>query len=87
MCGKKPSANDIAAVLNKDNDNQINPIVTRNMNEFLYSMKHTNDNSGGYNYDMPNFIQAAENPNNFNADAAAIEQQLLASITMNNPLK
>lgn len=87
MCGKKPSANDIAAVLNKDNDNQINPIVTRNMNEFLYSMKHTNDNSGGYNYDMPNFIQAAENPNNFNADAAAIEKQLLASITMNNPLK
>lgn len=87
MCGKKPSANDIAAVLNKDNNNQINPIITRNMNEFLYSMKHTNDNSGGYNYDMPNFIQAAENPNNFNADAAAIEQQLLASITMNNPLK
>lgn len=87
MCGKKPSANDIAAVLNKDNDNQINPIITRNMNEFLYSMKHTNDNSGGYNYDMPNFIQAAENPNNFNADAAAIEKQLLASITMNNPLK
>lgn len=87
MCGKKPSANDIAAVLNKDNNNQINPIVTRNMNEFLYSMKHTNDNSGGYNYDMPNFIQAAENPNNFNADAAAIEKQLLASITMNNPLK
>ena len=87
MCGKKPSANDIAAVLNKDNNNQINPIITRNMNEFLYSMKHTNDNSGGYNYDMPNFIQAAENPNNFNADAAAIEKQLLASITMNNPLK
>ncbi len=87
MCGKKPSANDIAAVLNKDNDNQINPIITRNMNEFLYSMRHTNDNSGGYNYDMPNFIQAAENPNNFNADAAAIEKQLLASITMNNPLK
>ena len=87
LCGKKPTTNDIAAVLNADNGGQINPIITKNMSEFLYSMKHVNDNSDGYNYNMPNFVQPTDNPNNFNADAAAIEKQLLDSITLNNPLR
>jgi len=42
-----------------------------------------NDNSGGYNYNLPNFVQPTENPLKFNEDAATIERQLLASITMN----
>lgn len=86
MIGKKTSTNDLSAIINADNNNKINPIIVRNMNEFLYSMKHVNDNSGGYNFSVPNFMQPGENPNNFNADAAAIEQNLLSMITLNNPL-
>lgn len=86
MIGKKTTTNDIVAILSADNEN-LNPIVTKNMSDFLYSMKHTHDNSDGYNYSIPNFIQNTTNPNNFNEDAATIERNLLASISMNNPLK
>lgn len=85
--GKKPTTNDITSILNRDNGGEINPEVISNMNEFLYSMRHVNDNSGGYNYSLPNFVQQTENPNQFNEDAASIERNLLASITMNNPIQ
>ena len=67
----------------------INTVVTRNMNDFLKSMQNVNglDNSGGYNYNLPNFMQPTENPLRFNEDAAAVERSLLASITMNNPIQ
>lgn len=86
--GRSIKTNDITAVLNKDNNGLINPIIGTNMNQFLQSMKTINDNSGGYNYSVPNFLQSpSQNPNNFNQDAAMIEKQLLDSISMNNPLR
>lgn len=87
--GKKTNSNDITAILNENNNGLINNVITRNMNDFLNSMKSVNgiDNSGGYNYNLPNFMQPTENPIKFNEDAAAVEQSLLASITMNNPLR
>jgi hypothetical protein len=48
-------------------------------------MKSGSTQSGGYDYTLPNFVQPVQNQSQYNAEAAAIEQQLLASITMNNP--
>lgn len=82
--GRKTKSNDIYSLINSNNGNLINPIVSSNMNQFLKSMAvQHNDNSGGYNYNLPNFVQPTENPLKFNEDAATIERQLLASITMN----
>ena len=87
--GKKTNSNDITSILNESNGGIINTVVTRNMNDFLKSMQNVNglDNSGGYNYNLPNFMQPTENPTRFNEDAAAVERSLLASITMNNPIQ
>lgn len=86
--GRKTKSNDVYSIINSNNDNLINPIVSTNMNQFLKSMAvQHNDNSGGYNYNLPNFVQPTENPLKFNEDAATIERNLLASITMNNPIR
>lgn len=85
--GRKTKTTDITALLNEHNGGRINPIVGTNMTQFLQSMRNVNDNSGGYNYNVPNFLQGPNNPNNFNQDAALIEKQLLASISMNNPIR
>ena len=87
--GKKTSSNDITYLLNENNGGIINSSITTNMNSFLSSMANTNgnDRSGGYNYNLPNFAQPSENPLQFNEDAASIERSLLASITMNNPIR
>ena len=86
--GKKTNSNDITAILNDANGGIVNTVITSNMNNFLKSMSTTyGDNSGGYNYNLPNFMQKPENPIKFNEDAAAVERSLLASITMNNPIQ
>lgn len=85
--GRKTSSNDITALLNENNNGLINPIVTTNMQQFLTSMRQVNDNSGGYNYNIPNFLQPTTNPSMYNQDAVMLEQQLLSSISLNNPLK
>lgn len=87
LYGKKTSSNDITTLLNEQNHGLINPIVTTNMQQFLTSMRQINDNSGGYNYNIPNFLQPTTNPNMYNQDAVMLEQQLLSSISLNNPLK
>jgi hypothetical protein len=85
---RKTKTNDIASLINNNNGGMINPIVSDNMNNFLRSMgRPLDDRSGGYNYNLPNFVQPCENPLKFNEDAAMVERSLLSSIMINNPIK
>lgn len=83
--GRKQDSSDIVRFVNTQNDNMFNSVVSRNVSDFLRSMKSGSTQSGGYDYTLPNFAQPVQNQSQYNAEAAAIEQQLLASITMNNP--
>lgn len=77
---------DIIRYVDSANDGMLNSVMTRNAQEFLRSMKNNSQQTGGYDYTLPNFMQQP-NPSNttYNEEAAAVERDLLASITMNNP--
>lgn len=88
--GRKTDSTNIMRFVNSQNDDMINgPLVTRNAQEFLKSMKGVS-NSGGYDYMLPNYAQPAQDNSgnmNYNMQAAQMEQELLASIKLNNPTK
>ena len=86
--GRRTDSTDIVNFLNKNNDDMINVEFSSNVQSFLKSMKQDVSRSGGYDYTLPNYMQQSANNNpNINSNAAAIEQELLASIRMNNPSK
>lgn len=80
--GKKTQPNDIARILNDANNGLLDNVVVRNMNDFLRSMKHVSNNTGGYDYTMPNDTKNGGLP--YNEEAARVEQQLMQSIRANN---
>ena len=85
--GRKTSSTDIIRFVDSQNDGMLNSVLTTNAQEFLRSMKTGSNNTGGYDYKLPNFVQqpTVNNPTQFNEDAARIEQELLDSIRINNP--
>ena len=85
--GRKPSSTDIIRFVDSQNDGMLNSVLTTNAQEFLRSMKTGSNNTGGYDYKLPNFVQqpTVTNPTQVNEDAARIEQELLDSIRINNP--
>ena len=62
----------------------LNNVVVHNMNDLLRSMKQNSQYTGGYDYTMPN-NGISGSPMQYNAEAARVEQDLLASIRANNP--
>lgn len=82
--GRKVQTSDIVRILNEDNNNMLNNVVVHNMNDFLRSMKQNSQYTGGYDYTMPN-NGISGSPMQYNAEAARVEQDLLASIRANNP--
>ena len=87
--GRRPQSTDIIRFVDKQNDGMLNSVVTTNAQSFLKSMKTGSNNTGGYDYTLPNFAQPVHNQNQaqYNEDAARVEQELLASIKLNNPLR
>lgn len=85
--GRKISSTDIIRFVDSQNDGMLNSVLTTNAQEFLRSMKTGSNNTGGYDYKLPNFVQqpTVNNPTQVNEDAARIEQELLDSIRINNP--
>lgn len=85
--GRKTSSTDIIRFVDSQNDGMLNSVLTTNAQEFLRSMKTGSNNTGGYDYKLPNFVQqpTVTNPTQVNEDAARIEQELLDSIRINNP--
>lgn len=84
--GKKTTSSDIIGFINSKNDNNLNNAFVHNMNDFLRSMKSGSQQTGGYDYVMPNSSQSQNIQ--YNAQAAKIEQDLLASIkATNNSIK
>lgn len=83
--GRKVDTVDIINFINKENDDLLNAGFSSNVQSFLKSMKRDISRTGGYDYTLPNYMQPQQN--NSNNAAAAIEQELLASIRMNNPSK
>lgn len=86
MKGRQTGPADIIRLVDAANGGMLNSVMTRNAQEFLRSMKNNSQQTGGYDYTLPNFMQQP-NPSNttYNEEAAAVERDLLASITMNNP--
>lgn len=84
--GIKTDVIDVIRFLNSENDGMLNNALSTNAQQFIKSMKYDVSRNGGYDYFLPNFSQptSTQNPN-VNENAAAIEQDLLASIRMNNP--
>ena len=86
--GRKTDIVDIMRFLNDENSGMLNNSLSTNAQAFLRSMKYDTTKSGGYDYYLPNYMQQTSNSNpNINENAAKIEQDLLASIRMNNPTK
>lgn len=81
--GKKRQTSDVISMLNAENDNMLNNVVAHNMNDFLRSMKQNSQQTGGYDYVPSNGAPALQ----YNAEAAKIENDLLASIRAYNPTK
>lgn len=74
--GKKTQTSDIVHFLNKENGDMLNNVVVHNMNDFLRSMKYNSQQTGGYDYVPNNPAPGLQ----YNAEAAKIEQDLLATI-------
>lgn len=86
--GRKPQSTDIIRFVDKQNDGMLNSVMTTNAQSFLKSMKTGSNNTGGYDYSLPNFAQPTNNSQpQYNEDAARVEQELLQSIKLNNPLR
>lgn len=78
--GKKTQTSDVIGMINSNNDNMLNNVIVHNMNNFLRSMKQNSSQTGGYDY-IPNMYNGMQ----YNQEAAKIENDLLASIRLNNP--
>lgn len=78
--GKKSNASEIVGFLNSENSNNLNNVFAHNINDFLRSMRQDSQQTGGYDYIMPNRTEQIQ----YNAQAAQIEQALLASIKATN---
>lgn len=77
--GKRHNQSEILSIVNSDNNNNLNNVIARNMSDFLRSMKQGSQQTGGYDYYSP-----TEQQTQYNAQAAKIEQDLLASIRATN---
>ena len=83
--GRKTSISDIMRFVNEQNGGRIGSFIEQNARDFLNSMKNVGGTvSPSYNYMIPNFEQPTTNKQ-YNVEAAKMEEQLLASITMNSP--
>lgn len=86
--GRKVQSTDIVRFIDSENNGMLNSVMTRNAQDFLKSMKIGSQQSGGYDYTLPNFAQPVQqNQLQYNEDAAKVEAELLASIKINNPLR
>jgi hypothetical protein len=86
--GKRQTASDVIRFIDQENNGELNNVLAKNAQNFLNSMKSTYNVSGGYDYTLPNYMQQPNQNTTmpqFNEDAAQLERDLLASITMNNP--
>ena len=85
--GRKTGPADIIRFVDSENDNMLNSVMSTNAQEFLRSMKTGSQQTDGYDYTLPNFMQQNTSNTQYNEEAAAVERDLLASISMNNPIK